>query len=43
MAGNSLNMDQPKQWYVLRDFKKRNAKKPGYKLLPEFGIRTFTQ
>lgn len=42
MAGNSLNMDQPKQWYVLRDFKKRNAKKPGYKLLPEFGIRTFT-
>ena len=40
MAGNSLNMDQPKQWYVLRDFKKRNAKKPGYKLLPEFGIRT---
>lgn len=39
---NSHNLKQPKQWYVLRDFKKRNAKSPGYKLLPELGIRSFT-
>lgn len=32
----------PKQWYVIRDFKKWNAKFPGYKLLPELGIRSFT-
>lgn len=36
------NIEQPKQWYVLRDFKKRNAKSPGYKLLPDLGIRCFT-
>ena len=35
-------MEQHKQWYVLRDFKKWNAKSPGYKLLPELGIRAFT-
>lgn len=34
--------EQDKKWYVLRDFKKRNAKLPGYKLLPEHGIRCFT-
>ena len=34
-------MEQLKQWYVLRDFKKRNAKLPGYKLLSECGIRIF--
>lgn len=42
MGEISLKIEQPKQWYVLRDFKKRNAKTPGYKLLPELGIRSFT-
>lgn len=42
MEDNTQNIEQPKQWYVLRDFKKRNAKSPGYKLLPELGIRSFT-
>lgn len=32
----------PKQWFVLRDFKKWNAKSPSYKALPELGIRCFT-
>lgn len=27
---------------MLRDFKKRNAKSPAYKYLPELGIRSFT-
>lgn len=34
--------DEPRQWYVLRDFKKWNAKAPAYKALPERGIRCFT-
>lgn len=34
--------EQPKQWFVLRDFKKWNAKAPGYKELPRIGIRCFT-
>lgn len=34
--------EQPKQWFVLRDFKKWNAKAPGYKELPRLGIRCFT-
>lgn len=42
MEDNSPAEKQPKQWYVLRDFKKRNAKRPGYKLLPELGIQTYT-
>ena len=42
MDDNSPNMEQLKQWFVLRDFKKRNAKSPGYKLFPELGILTFT-
>lgn len=41
-VGISPETAQPKQWFVLRDFKKRNAKSPGYKLLPELGIRSFT-
>lgn len=35
-------LDTDKQWFVLRDFKKWNAKVPGYKDLPERGIRCFT-
>lgn len=31
-----------KRWYVLRDFKKWNAKAPAYKELPRIGIRCFT-
>jgi len=31
-----------KQWYVMRDFKKFNAKTPAYKELPRLGIRCFT-
>lgn len=31
-----------KQWFVLRDFKKWNAKIPSYKALPKLGIRCFT-
>ncbi len=31
-----------KQWFVLRDFKKWNAKAPSYKALPALGIRIFT-
>lgn len=42
MEGSAHNGEQHKQWYVLRDFKKRNAKSPGYKLLPELGIRCYT-
>lgn len=42
MGDNSHETEKVKQWYVLRDFKKRNAKSPGYKLLPELGIRSFT-
>lgn len=42
MEDNSHNIEQPKQWYVLRDFKKRNAKTPGYKLLSDLGIKSFT-
>jgi len=34
--------EQPKQWFVLRDFKKWNAKTPAYKELPRLGIRCFT-
>ena len=33
---------QPKQWYVLRDFRKRNAKSPAYKTLPGLGVQCFT-
>jgi len=36
------NQEQLKRWYVLRDFKKRNAKEPGYQLLSRLGIRNFT-
>lgn len=39
---DSHDLMPPKRWYVLRDFKKRNAKSPGYKLLPELGIRSYT-
>lgn len=35
-------IEKPKQWFVLRDFKKWNAKAPGYKELPRLGIRCFT-
>jgi len=35
-------IEQPKQWFVLRDFKKWNAKSPAYKELPLLGIRCFT-
>ena len=42
MEDHTQNIEQLKQWYVLRDFKKRNAKSPGYKLLLELGIRSFT-
>lgn len=31
-----------KLWYVMRDFKKFNAKTPAYKELPKLGIRCFT-
>lgn len=31
-----------KHWFVLRDFKKWNAKAPGYKVLPQLGICCFT-
>ncbi len=31
-----------KHWFVLRDFKKWNAKSPAYKALPQMGIRCFT-
>lgn len=34
--------EQSKQWFVLRDFKKWNAKAPGYKELPRLGIHCFT-
>lgn len=34
--------EQQKQWFVLRDFKKWNAKSPGYKELPRLGIQCFT-
>ncbi len=34
--------ESPRQWFVLRDFKKWNAKSPSYKALPELGIRCFT-
>ncbi len=33
---------QLKHWFVLRDFKKWNAKAPAYKALPQLGIRCFT-
>lgn len=42
MESKTQDIEQQKQWYVLRDFKKRNAKTPGYKLLPELGIKCFT-
>lgn len=29
-------------WFVLRDLKRRNAKSPAYKSLPELGFETFT-
>ncbi len=35
-------VEQPKQWFVLRDFRKWNAKAPGYKELPRLGIRCYT-
>lgn len=35
-------IETPKQWFVLRDFKKWNAKAPAYKALPKLGIRCFT-
>lgn len=34
--------EQTKQWFVLRDFKKWNAKAPAYEALPKLGIRCFT-
>lgn len=36
------SIEYHKQWFVLRDFKKWNAKAPGYKALPQLGIRCFT-
>lgn len=30
------------QWFVMRDFKKSNAKSPAYKELPKLGVRCFT-
>lgn len=33
---------EPKYWFVLRDFKKFNAKNPAYKVLPELGVECFT-
>lgn len=35
-------IEHSKQWFVLRDFKKWNAKSPAYKELPKFGVRHFT-
>lgn len=37
-----VSPQSPKQWFVLRDFKKWNAKAPAYKALPLLGIRCFT-
>lgn len=34
--------DTQKHWFVMRDFKKFNAKAPAYKELPKLGIRCFT-
>lgn len=34
--------EHTKQWFVLRDFKKWNAKAPAYRELPGLGIRVFT-
>lgn len=34
--------DHQKQWFVLRDFRKWNAKAPAYKTLPKLGIKCFT-
>lgn len=42
LEDNQQNTAQAKQWFVLRDFKKRNAKSPGYKVLAELGIQCFT-
>lgn len=39
---NLHSIDSSKLWYVIRDFEKRNAKFPGYELLPELGIQSFT-
>ncbi len=35
-------VEQKKQWFVLRDFRKWNAKAPAYKALPKLGIKCFT-
>lgn len=35
-------VEQQKKWFVLRDFKKWNAKAPAYKELPKVGVRCFT-
>lgn len=35
-------LEQQKKWFVLRDFRKWNAKAPAYKALPELGIKCFT-
>lgn len=34
--------DELPQWFVMRDLKRRNAKKPAYKMLSEKGIEIFT-
>ena len=36
------SLEHLKQWFVLRDFKKWNAKAPAYKVLPQLGVRCFT-
>lgn len=33
--------DTEKRWYVMRDLKRRNAKKPAYKQLQESGMKVF--
>ncbi len=38
----TLQNDSEKQWFVMRDLKRANAKQPAYRLLLEKGIETFT-
>lgn len=33
---------QPRQWFVMRDLKRSNAKQPAYRLLEGMGIEVFT-
>ncbi|WP_297905602.1 UpxY family transcription antiterminator [uncultured Parabacteroides sp.] len=39
---NSAIGNSDKQWYVMRDLSRSNAKLPAYKMLREMGIRFFT-